>query len=178
MPVAVQATGVPMSDTPRTKALTGTFYLRCDDCPQPEKCEKLESVHPDDYAELERELAEIRAALAGTDYASLPSDFPTVRMAHTIRADHDKFLQQVRDTCVRAEKAETMSKSTAAETEQAESDRDAHRQAAHEGYNQDALDAASRELHMFLLREGSSYGTKACEEIGRVFMTAYRKAAP
>ena len=126
----------------------------------------------------ERELAEIRDALAGTDYASLPSDFPTVRMAHTIRADHDKFLQQVRDTCVRAEKAETMSKSTAAETEQAESDRDAHRQAAHEGYNQDALDAASRELHMFLLREGSSYGTKACEEIGRVFMTAYRKAAP
>ena len=105
MPVAVQATGAPMSDTPRTKALTGTFYLRCDDCPQPEKCEKLKSVHPDDYAELERELAEIRDALAGTDYASLPSYFPTVRMAHTIRADHDKFLQQVRDTCVRAEKA-------------------------------------------------------------------------
>ena len=65
----------------------------------------------------ERELAEIRDALAGTDYASLPSDFPTVRMAHTIRADHDKFLQQVRDTCGRAEKAEAMSKGTAAETE-------------------------------------------------------------
>jgi hypothetical protein len=45
-------------------------------------------------------------------------------------------------------------------------------------YDQAALDAASRELHMMLLREGSSYGTKACEEMGRVFMTAYRKAAP
>lgn len=47
-----------------------------------------------------------------------------------------------------------------------------------EGYNQDALDAASREVHMMLLREGSSWGTKACEEMGRVFMTAYLKAAP
>lgn len=47
-----------------------------------------------------------------------------------------------------------------------------------EGYNQDALDAASREVHMMLLREGSSWGTKACEEMGRVFMTAYRKALP
>jgi len=45
------------------------------------------------------------------------------------------------------------------------------------GYDQDALDAASREVHMMLLREGSSWGTKACEEMGRVFMTAYRKAA-
>lgn len=47
-----------------------------------------------------------------------------------------------------------------------------------EGYDQDALDAASREVHMMLLREGSSWGTKACEEMGRVFMTAYRKALP
>lgn len=46
------------------------------------------------------------------------------------------------------------------------------------GYDQDALDAASREVHMMLLREGSSWGTKACEEMGRVFMTAYLKAAP
>lgn len=44
------------------------------------------------------------------------------------------------------------------------------------GYDQAALDAASREVHMMLLREGSSWGTKACEEMGRVFMTAYRKA--
>lgn len=44
-------------------------------------------------------------------------------------------------------------------------------------YDQAALDEASRELHMFFLREGSRYGTKACEEIGRVFMTAYQKAA-
>ena len=45
-------------------------------------------------------------------------------------------------------------------------------------YDQDALDAASREVHMHLLREGSSWGTKACEEMGRIFMTAYLKAAP
>lgn len=48
-------------------------------------------------------------------------------------------------------------------------------EAPSEGYDQAALDDASRELHMFFLREGSSYGTKACEEIGRVFMTAYLK---
>lgn len=59
-----------------------------------------------DLNEARRELAEIRDALAGADYASLPSDFPTARMAHTIRADHDKFRQQVKDTCARAEKAE------------------------------------------------------------------------
>ena len=45
-------------------------------------------------------------------------------------------------------------------------------------YDQAALDAASREVHMHLLREGSSWGTKACEEMGRIFMTAYLKAAP
>jgi len=67
----------------------------------------------DDVRELERENARlreelelIRAALTGDDYASLPSDLPTVRMAHTIRADHDKFRNQVRDTCHRAEQAE------------------------------------------------------------------------
>ena len=43
-------------------------------------------------------------------------------------------------------------------------------------YDQAALDYASREVHMMLLREGSSWGTKACEEMGRVFMTAYLKA--
>ena len=56
------------------------------------------------YAELQ--LAEIRDALAGTDISSLPSNFTTVRMAHQIRADHDKFLWQVRDTCARSESAE------------------------------------------------------------------------
>jgi hypothetical protein len=49
---------------------------------------------------------------------------------------------------------------------------------SNEPYDQAALDAASREVHMMLLREGSSWGTKACEEMGRVFMTAYLKAAP
>lgn len=57
-------------------------------------------------ARLREELELIRAALTGDDYASLPSDLPTVRMAHTIRADHDKFRNQVRDTCHRAEQAE------------------------------------------------------------------------
>ena len=87
-----------MSDTPRTDAISS-----------PETDNRLYLSRMIDHArQLERELAEIRDALAGTDYASLPSDFPTVRMAHTIRADHDKFLQQVRDTCVRAEKAEAL----------------------------------------------------------------------
>jgi hypothetical protein len=45
-------------------------------------------------------------------------------------------------------------------------------------FDQAALDAASREVHMMLLREGSSWGTKACEEMGRVFMVAYHKALP
>lgn len=57
-------------------------------------------------ASLREELELIRAALTGDDYASLPSDLPTVRMAHTVRADHDKFRNQVRDTCHRAEQAE------------------------------------------------------------------------
>jgi len=49
--------------TPRTKGMTGTFYLRCDDCPQPGKCESHKCVHPDDCADIERDLAECRAAL-------------------------------------------------------------------------------------------------------------------
>lgn len=59
-----------------------------------------------DIAELRAQLAEVKEALAGDDYASLPSDYPLVRMAHTIRADHDKFRNQVIDTCTRAETAE------------------------------------------------------------------------
>lgn len=67
--------------------------------------------------QLERELAAIREALTGEDYASLPSDIPTVRMAHEIRSDRDKFLQQVRDTCSRAEKAERELSAAKAEAE-------------------------------------------------------------
>jgi hypothetical protein len=59
-----------------------------------------------EIAELRAQLAEVKEALAGDDCASLPSDYPLVRMAHTIRADHDKFRNQVIDTCKRAEKAE------------------------------------------------------------------------
>ena len=47
-----------------------------------------------------------------------------------------------------------------------------------EGYDQKALEAASREVHLMLLREGSHWGIKACEEMGRVFMTTYRNALP
>jgi len=61
--------------------------------------------------EADAEIAQIRDALTGDDYTSLPSDLPTVRMAHTIRADHDKFRNQVRDTCQRAEIAEAEYKS-------------------------------------------------------------------
>lgn len=57
-------------------------------------------------ADLRAQLAEVKEALAGDDYASLPSDYPLARMAHTIRADHDKFRNQVIDTCKRAETAE------------------------------------------------------------------------
>lgn len=35
---------------------------------------------------------------------------------------------------------------------------------------------ASMEVHKMLLREGSHWGTKACEEMGRTFMVAYRNA--
>jgi len=52
-----------MSETPRTDALTGTFYLRCDECPQPDRCERMKSVHPDDVKALERELAAVEAKL-------------------------------------------------------------------------------------------------------------------
>jgi len=41
-----------------------------------------------------------------------------------------------------------------------------------------ALDAASKAVHMMLLREGSSWGVKACEEMGLVFMNAYHKELP
>lgn len=60
----------------------------------------------EDLDEVRAQLAEVKEALAGDDYASLPSDYPLVRMAHTIRADHDKFRNQVIDTCTRAETAE------------------------------------------------------------------------
>ena len=42
-------------------------------------------------------------------------------------------------------------------------------------FDQSALDAASMAVHLMLLREGSSWGTKACEEMGRVFMVAYER---
>jgi len=56
-------------------------------------------------ADLRAELADIRAELAGGDSASLPNGYTTTQMARTIRAERDKFMWQVRDTCVRAEKA-------------------------------------------------------------------------
>jgi hypothetical protein len=46
-----------------------------------------------------------------------------------------------------------------------------------EAYDEAALYEASVAVHMHLLREGSSWGTKACEEMGSNFMTANRKAA-
>lgn len=55
----------------------------------------------------EAELSKIRVILAGTDIHSLPNDYSTTRMAQTIRADRDKFMWQVRDTCKRAEAAES-----------------------------------------------------------------------
>jgi septal ring factor EnvC (AmiA/AmiB activator) len=52
-----------MSDTPKTDALSATFYLRCDDCPQPDKCERMLSMHPDDARDIERKLTEAAAEI-------------------------------------------------------------------------------------------------------------------
>ena len=76
----VSAPAAPTGETPRTDALRNLLQT----------AQTLADAYRDQRDEARRELAEIRDALAGTDYASLPSDFPTVRMAHTIRADHDK----------------------------------------------------------------------------------------
>lgn len=54
---------VALSKTPRTDKLTGTFYLRCDDCPQPNKCEQLKSMHPDDARRIEQDLSAASAEL-------------------------------------------------------------------------------------------------------------------
>lgn len=78
------------------------------------KGDQREAVVPADYArdlyrkwqEGAEQLAAVRDALTGNDYASLPSDYSVVRMAHTIRADHDKFRDQVINTCKRAESAD------------------------------------------------------------------------
>lgn len=42
--------------------------------------------------------------------------------------------------------------------------------------DESALYKASMAVRLMLLREGSSWGTKACEEMGRVFMVEYRRA--
>ncbi len=93
-------------------------------------------------ARLREELELIRAALTGDDYASLPSDLPTVRMAHTVRADHDKFRNQVRDTCHRAEQAEK--ELAEAKRDYTEKDRQYH------------MDAINR-LASFLAMSGTSF---------------------
>lgn len=51
-------------ETPRTDALVGTFYLRCDDCPQAGKCERMKSVHPDDARQLERDFNDAMSGAA------------------------------------------------------------------------------------------------------------------
>lgn len=61
---------------------------------------------PDPVAELVEQLNAIRAVLAGPDYASLPNDYLTLKMAEERMAERDKFRWQVIDTCARAEKAE------------------------------------------------------------------------
>lgn len=92
------------NETPRTDALVDEQIARAR---QGAGSGSQDYEELEDFArQIERELAEVRAALAGEDYASLPSDFPTVRMAHDIRSERDKFFWQVRDTCARAEKAE------------------------------------------------------------------------
>lgn len=43
------------------------------------------------------------------------------------------------------------------------------------GFDQEALDRASWELQGHFGREGSIYGIKACEEIARIALAAYRR---
>ena len=56
-------------------------------------------------AELEREIAEVRETLAHTDMGSLPNDWTLQQVAEARIDDMIKLREQVRDTCMRAEKA-------------------------------------------------------------------------
>ncbi len=73
-----------MSETPRTDALTGTFYLRCDDCSQPEKCERMESVHPEDARKLELDLATAQERIA---QLTKPGEYTSLIAAARKRAE-------------------------------------------------------------------------------------------
>jgi hypothetical protein len=55
---------------------------------------------------LEAALREARGILAGTDYPSLPNDWTLAQVAEARMDDIQKYMDQVRHTCIRAEKAE------------------------------------------------------------------------
>ena len=55
-----------------------------------------------------KELYEARQILAGGDYDSLPNDWTLAQVAEAKMDDIIKLTWQVRDTCKRAEKAETL----------------------------------------------------------------------
>ena len=57
-------------------------------------------------ADLTREREEVRGILAGADYPSLPNDWTLAQVAQARMDDIKKYMDQVRHTCARAEKAE------------------------------------------------------------------------
>jgi len=82
----------------------------------------LEHVQGSDVAMMElltaarSELSTIRSILAGTDVGSLPHDMPVSAMAEKRTNEHYKYFWQVKDTCVRAEKAEAAFSTIRSET--------------------------------------------------------------
>ncbi len=59
-----------------------------------------------DHDRLSAALAASRGILAGTDYPSLPNDWTLEQVAQARMDDIQKYMDQVRHTCARAEKAE------------------------------------------------------------------------
>jgi hypothetical protein len=88
------------TETPRTDCLTGTFYLRCDDCPQPDKCEQIKCIHPDDAGDLERENAALRERLERAEkqsaLAEVARKWANARSYETTVALEEKMLQLIR----------------------------------------------------------------------------------
>lgn len=68
----------------------------------------------------EERAAEVRGILAGTDYASLPNDWTLAQVAQARMDDIHKYMDQVRYTCDRAEKAEAARDAALARAEAAE----------------------------------------------------------
>lgn len=109
-----------MSDTPRTDGLTGTFYLRCDACPQPEKCEKAKFVCPDDMRQLERKLTACQEQLraAQEQMAPMPRSVVIDKLNEQLKSANEQLAHCNRER----EAAEAYSSKWQAIVEAAESE--------------------------------------------------------